>query len=74
MLGYLSFLASNSAIAYDFIALADQFGFGVFLGSPDCEFGAVGRLNDTVAEVARQFVMEKERVDEMGRWKVSLVP
>jgi hypothetical protein len=31
-------------------------------------YGSVGRLNGTVSEVARKFVME------MGRWRVNFVP
>ena len=29
----------------------------------------MGRLSGTVSEVAQKFVMEMERVDEMGRWR-----
>ena len=34
----------------------------------------VGRLNDTVAEVARQLVLGRERDDEVARRRVILVP
>lgn len=34
----------------------------------------VGGINDTVADVARKLVMGKERVDEGGFGRVSLVP
>jgi len=34
----------------------------------------VGRLNDTVADVARQLVLGRERDDEVARGRVILVP
>ena len=34
----------------------------------------VGRLNDTVADVARQLVLGRERDDEVARRRVILVP
>lgn len=33
-----------------------------------------GRLNDTVADVARQLVLGREHDDEVARWRVILVP
>ena len=34
----------------------------------------MGRLNDTVADVARQLVLGRERDDEVARRRVILVP
>lgn len=38
-------------------------------------YGVVGRLNDTVADVARHLAeLGREGVEEGWRWRVSLIP
>jgi len=58
VVGYLSFLASNSPIASDFIALADHFGI---LSEEPFSGCAVGTLKTVLADVKHRCFLEKKR-------------
>jgi hypothetical protein len=60
VLGYLSFLASNSPIASDFIALADHFGI---LSEEPFSGCAIGTFKTVLAEVKHRSLGTKQRCD-----------